>query len=230
MSRILSIIGVVVTGVYLVALVILFKSRIAEIHAMPPNNIGDFLAGIFGPLAIFWLILGFFQQGIELRQNTHALDLQADELRNSVEQQKQLVEVSRKQVEAELEVIRFERERQKKSARPIFVFHGVGAMFSGPEGTYSSRIKNIGNTATEIEFSYDPPIKQSSLTKVFSWSRGEEQGLEWKYKTPVAESRTVLIISYVDSSGIPGTQLFQFIPVKDEGGPNTMVEVKPWPS
>lgn len=209
---------------------ILFKGRIAEIQAMQPNNIGDFLAGIFGPLAIFWLILGFFQQGIELRQNTRALDLQAEELRNSVEQQKQLVEVSRKHVEAELEVIRFEREQQKNAARPIFVFHGVGAIFSGSEGTYSSRVKNIGNTATEIEFSYDPPVKQSSLTKVFSWSRGEEQGLEWKYNTPMAELRLVLTISYIDTLGFLGTQQFQFIPVKYEGGSHTMVEVKPWAS
>lgn len=155
-------------------------------------------------------------------------DLQAEELRNSVEQQKQLVEVSRKQVETELEVIHFERERQREAARPIFVFHGVGAMFSGLEATYSSRIRNIGNTVTEIEFSYDPPMKQSLLTKVFSWSRGEEQGIEWKYKTQMAESRSVLTISYIDALGFPGTQQFEFIPIKSEGDAHTMVEVKPW--
>jgi Fe2+ transport system protein B len=57
---------------------------------MPLNNLGDFLAGVFGPLAIFWLILGFLQQGKELQQNTEALEMQADELKKSVNQEKNL--------------------------------------------------------------------------------------------------------------------------------------------
>lgn len=44
------------------------------------NELGDFLAGTFGPIAFLWLVLGFLQQGRELR-------LQAEELRNSVQQQ-----------------------------------------------------------------------------------------------------------------------------------------------
>ncbi|WP_030142143.1 hypothetical protein [Pseudomonas fluorescens] len=58
---------------------------------MPLNNVGDFLAGAFGPIAFFWLILGFMQQGIELRLSADALKMQADELRASVEQQTALV-------------------------------------------------------------------------------------------------------------------------------------------
>lgn len=228
MSRLLSLIGILVTALYLLALVVLFEARLAEIRAMPPNNIGDFLAGVFGPLAILWLILGFFQQGIELRQNTKALELQATELQNSVEQQRALVEVSRRQVDAELEVIRIEHERQKEVARPKFVFHGVGGSFSGLEGTYSSRIKNLGNTATEIQFSYVPHMRSSSLTTVFSWGRGEEHRIEWRYETPFAEAASVLTISYLDGAGLPGEQKFEFLPVPSSGGGlYAMVEVKP---
>lgn len=43
------------------------------------NEFGDFLAGFAAPLAFFWLVLGFFQQGEELR-------LQAKELRAAVKQ------------------------------------------------------------------------------------------------------------------------------------------------
>ncbi len=57
---------------------------------------GDVLAGIFGPLTILWLVLGFLEQGIELRQNSEAIRLQSDELKNSVEQQKQMVDFARK--------------------------------------------------------------------------------------------------------------------------------------
>jgi len=55
------------------------------------NELGDFLAGIFAPLAFLFLYLGYKQQGRELQQNTHALNLQAKELQNSVEQQRLLV-------------------------------------------------------------------------------------------------------------------------------------------
>lgn len=58
---------------------------------MDLNEVGDFLAGAFGPVTILWLVLGFFQQGIELRQGTTALNLQATELRNSVVQQCEMV-------------------------------------------------------------------------------------------------------------------------------------------
>lgn len=58
---------------------------------------GDFLAGIFAPVAFLWLILGYIQQGKQLEQNTRALEqqeqalqLQIEEMRESVRQQKEL--------------------------------------------------------------------------------------------------------------------------------------------
>jgi hypothetical protein len=50
------------------------------------DQIGNYLAGWSSPLAFFWLVLGFIQQGAELRQNSEALLLQAKELQLSVEQ------------------------------------------------------------------------------------------------------------------------------------------------
>jgi hypothetical protein len=45
-----------------------------------PNELGDFAAGFFAPLAFMWLIFGYFLQktqldiqGQELKQNTEAL-------------------------------------------------------------------------------------------------------------------------------------------------------------
>ncbi|MDC4990929.1 hypothetical protein OHW12_15595 [Acinetobacter baumannii] len=58
------------------------------------NELGDFLAGVFAPLAFLFLYLGYKQQGFELQQNTQALNLQAAELKNSVEQQRLLVEAA----------------------------------------------------------------------------------------------------------------------------------------
>lgn len=46
---------------------------------LPPNELGDFLAGIIGPLALFWLVYGYHQQG-------KALKIQSKELGAAVEQ------------------------------------------------------------------------------------------------------------------------------------------------
>ena len=73
------------------------------------NELGDALAGIFAPIAFFWLILGYVQQGKQLDQNTKALEqqeralqLQIDEMKESVKQQKEI---------AELQMIKFEMNK-----------------------------------------------------------------------------------------------------------------------
>ncbi|WP_139795856.1 hypothetical protein [Desulfocicer vacuolatum] len=88
------------------------------------NEIGDFLAGIFGPLAMAWLILGFLQQGEELQQSTQALELQAKELNLSVAQQKEMVELTKKQLDLELKELKELKEqriKQNRAAQPKIV-------------------------------------------------------------------------------------------------------------
>lgn len=92
----------------------------SKLECLPPNELGDFTAGAFGPLAILWLVLGYFQQGDELKQNTDALIQQAAELQQSAAHQAALVAVSRLQVEAEIERHRDERRRQKIKNQPKF--------------------------------------------------------------------------------------------------------------
>lgn len=71
---------------YLCLLGLLTKwSKLLE---MEPNNVGDFLAGAFAPLAFLWLVIGYFLQAIELKQNSESLMQQAAETRNIVDQAK----------------------------------------------------------------------------------------------------------------------------------------------
>ena len=100
MSRILSTIGILATLAYVALLAWAFGGRLEELRSLEPNHLGDFLAGAFGPLAILWLILGFFQQGVELRENSRALDLQAEELKNATREQRELLQILRGQLEA----------------------------------------------------------------------------------------------------------------------------------
>ncbi|MBW2391457.1 MAG: hypothetical protein JRG89_23945, partial [Deltaproteobacteria bacterium] len=48
--------------------------------------LGSFLEGAFAPLAFLWLVVGFFLQQQQLRENTHTIQLQLEQMRRSAEQ------------------------------------------------------------------------------------------------------------------------------------------------
>ncbi|WP_148065998.1 hypothetical protein [Parahaliea aestuarii] len=54
------------------------------------NEWGDFFAGIVGPVALLWLVLGYLQQSYELGQNNEAMALQKQEMANQVAETKEL--------------------------------------------------------------------------------------------------------------------------------------------
>ncbi|ENW10146.1 hypothetical protein [Acinetobacter pittii] len=73
---------------------------------LPSNELGDFLAGAFAPLAFLFLILGYKQnsesirlQNEELRASTEALKLQVDEMKKSVDQQKIMAQLQQAELE-----------------------------------------------------------------------------------------------------------------------------------
>lgn len=116
-GRWLYIAGAVLTLLYLVVLSSYCIDQWTEIRGMQPNNLGDFLAGAFSPMAFAWLVLGFIQQGIELRQNSAALILQAEELRSAATHAGAMVELQRK--EFELRIQELEETRQKADAAQV---------------------------------------------------------------------------------------------------------------
>lgn len=164
---------------FLALLALLGDKGLDTFLKMGPNEVGDLLAGIAGPLALMWLIYGYFLQGIAIRQqaqevsqNTQALKLQeealraqVEELRRSVEQQSHLVSVSREQTEAGMRALQFEMRRDSQSAKPVFVlevarvsfYSSVSAVLSSAPGEKRSLqylievdLRNYGNVVTEI--------------------------------------------------------------------------------
>jgi PHD/YefM family antitoxin component YafN of YafNO toxin-antitoxin module len=99
-SRRLTRIGLTRTAAWLGFLAIMAVAGWDMLFKQTPNEFGDMLAGVFAPLAFLWLVLGFFQQGKELKASVAALELQGKKLRNFVEQQRELVTVSREQMES----------------------------------------------------------------------------------------------------------------------------------
>ena len=78
--------GIWGTALYLGALLGYGVFAWRDFTALSPNEVGDFLAGAFAPLAFLWLVLGYRMQALELEQNSKALRQQAEEMRNAVEQ------------------------------------------------------------------------------------------------------------------------------------------------
>lgn len=52
----------------------------SNIRYMRPNELGDTLAGFAGVLAFFWLVLGYYQQGKELRETRKEVSMQREAL------------------------------------------------------------------------------------------------------------------------------------------------------
>ncbi|WP_421701413.1 hypothetical protein [Aliiroseovarius sp.] len=145
--------GLAATKVYLIVLVggvpTLAYFGAIELHSLELNELGDFLAGAFGPLAIFWLVLGFFQQGEELRNSVKTLELQAKELASSVEQQKAMVGITEQQLKLDIKV----REEQTKASiskeLPFLQLKRGGGSSSGGRHRYDFTLTNIGAACTE---------------------------------------------------------------------------------
>jgi hypothetical protein len=169
------------------------------------NAWGDFFAGFFAPLAFLWLVIGYLQQGEELKHSTEALRLQAAELRNSVEQQSQLVAVSREQMKQEYEVLQEERELRRDAARPKFVPQLSGTTSSAGNVTYKVKLVNVGNTATKFRMSFEPPLEQPQNHNLAFVARDDVVALELRFALPAP---SVATIKYIDADGLPGEVRF----------------------
>lgn len=179
--------GIIVTLVWLATMAILFYCSSTQVSQMKPNEWGDFLSGVFAPLAFLWLVLGYLQQGEELRLSTEALRLQAEELKNSVEQQHELVEITRQQVEGEREALAYERRQREEEARPFFTVVGGGGAFRGDgHCSYVFFLSNTGNAATSLLVDFFPePGTHRRLLDNPLFERGKRQRLEIESQEPL---------------------------------------------
>ena len=180
--------GLMATKIYRVVLFgglpVLGYLGVVKFEQLSLNEVGDFLAGAFGPLALFWLVLGFFQQGDELRNSVEALKLQAEELRNSVDQQKELVEVSRQEIDHERQV-KAEEEAKDLAAQIPRINVSAEKIHNGFSSRYEIGLKNTGGDTERIHVSGSPVL---GLFKGFiiSIECEDSKGLHFSFEEFVA--------------------------------------------
>jgi hypothetical protein len=80
--------GLAVTVVYLILMALYIDSEVGwpAFVTLQVERMGSFLEGAFAPLAFLWLVIGYFLQKKELRQNTEAMKMQFVEIQRSAEQ------------------------------------------------------------------------------------------------------------------------------------------------
>ena len=183
--------GLILTACWFVvgALVIAFLS---DLSAWPkPNDWGDIFAGFSAPVAFLWLVLGFLQQGHELRLSTQALRLQVAELNASVEQQRELVEVTRQQVLATLS----EQERKKvldeAATQPRFVVKPGGSASNAGSTIYDFELVNEGETVTNVSLSFTPTPDNQPSSFFASLRRAESAKFKIRYGGAFPEAMAV---------------------------------------
>lgn len=119
--------------------------------ALGLNEWGDFLAGAFGPIAFMWLVIGYLQQGRELRQSANALIDQSKHLEDSVRQQDRLVHEMRK-------TLAYERESNLRRNAPTLRLSStlmeLVKQDSPTDGiSISANVTNYGEQITDVVIS-----------------------------------------------------------------------------
>lgn len=179
--------GLAITALLLGGSICYMIAQWETMKTMEPNEWGDFLAGWLGPIGVLWLIVGYLQQGLELRQNTRALETQAKELRDQVKQLESSVTQQTALVLATQEQIGLERERQKREeelrfqqAQPRFVFEGSWIEYRPDRKTcvLSLDLTNIGSTISNVVIRSEPRI-DFRPNRLPQWSSSETDSFRW---------------------------------------------------
>lgn len=158
-------VGVCLSVAYVVSIAIYVCVEWGNLLEMAPNEFGDFMAGAFGPLALFWLVCGYFQQGAELHQNTAALRLQAVALEKQVEELEKSVKHQAAQAEASRAALDFSQEEKARRIEQETSLHAprLAVAYFAPytaaaEGLFQVSLKNEGAPAWVLNVESDECI------------------------------------------------------------------------
>ncbi|MEH6501305.1 hypothetical protein [Halopseudomonas aestusnigri] len=138
--------GLIGTLIYVSA--IMWATDLGEavkLQGLRLNEIGDFFAGVLSPIALFWLILGFFLQSTELHQNSEALKLQAQELKSAAEQQQRIASAQG-----------ISLENHANSLVPLIRIEPGGTIFQDGIEYLRLHLENLGEYCESVEVCVGP--------------------------------------------------------------------------
>lgn len=213
-------VGMWVTVVYLLVLGMYAYLQRAAVLLMEPNEFGDFLAGAASPLAFLWLVLGYLQQGEELRQNTDALNLQVKELQASVDQQRALVEATQRQHEFELARDRERRRSAFLSSQPVFDVKLERAPSQMGENLFYVTLTNMGRVCSRLLMFApdDESVRFDTVDDelIFNGGTARHWSVQFPAKYRIGDASCSIV--YTDWNGEERTQRFTIAVSKRSNG------------
>jgi hypothetical protein len=198
-------VGLIITLGYLLAACVYTVIEWHQVKSLAPDELATFLAGVFAPLAFLWVVLGYHQQGDELRYSADALYLQGEELRNSVEQQRELVLVSRAQLEAEVAARKDILEEAQRAAEPRLRLHSTGLAATPRGANYMYDLVNLGPTCTDVIMTKPGALGQ----RVNQLGPAQRMVLELEVMTGQPVEPLIIEVSFISSNGKPGNARFE---------------------
>lgn len=199
-------IGLILTGLYLLFVLGSAFFAAEKMVAMAPNEWGDFLAGVFGPMALLWVVMGFLQQGVELRYSRNALLLQARELKESVEAQKSMSEAAWESVKIEENSIRNLESEKASSIKPVFMIGKiVGSDIEWKNITeVSLYLINLGKDAFNLEIDLLGDGSLMSTRSFFKFSSEQQTNVAIRLRQDWRDDQSCrLHLKYNDIRGNP---------------------------
>ena len=148
---------------------------------LSPNSWGDVAAGFFAPLAFLWLVLGFFQQGrelklqiLELRKTVEHQGVLANATRDMAQDEKEANEASRKASTEALAVSMKANEMQITMERPYVTgggtywrdrnYRDMHLTNSKGESRFRVDVSNYGKTPAYL-FAFDVQFEKKAQVK-----------------------------------------------------------------
>lgn len=191
------------TAFYIGGAVIIMGARFDELVSLKLNEIGDLAAGVFGPAAFLWLVLGYLQQGRELKLSSEALQLQAKELNESVLQQAEIARATNQTL-----------KNYEQSLEPIFHFDFVNVEDDFVEGDhYINHNFVLHNTGALCEHVFVCAVNDDGTEEAVNrYPFVQKNGRISVAIVDIFKENTNLEVkvSYVKTSGASGTQIFDF--------------------
>lgn len=205
--------GIVLSVAWLIASLALLYVKRADLAGLTINAWGDFFAGFAAPLAFLWLVLGYLQQGEELKLSTKALNVQAEELKNSVEQQQKLVEAAWAQVKNEQEALKLDMIHRRERAQPLFTFSLGTTNHIGGNISQIVVVDNAGNSASDVKIIFS--INEENEKEVFrAPTFMERTATDFRIDLPaellemLSLDGGILTVSYIDADHHEGSAVY----------------------
>ena len=134
--------GIVASILYAIAAIFILGINLCYSLPSPPlglNEIGDYLAGAFSPLAFLWLVIGYLIQSRELKNNNTSLEKQIEEFEKNIA-------LSKENFDHQME--RYDHETKEKSRLAQPIFETITVDYKDPHDLdldgYSITIRNVG--------------------------------------------------------------------------------------